>query len=73
MTEQQQNAPSEEVLLVLNGYKNLTAADRIQFIEQLNKYNKAERSDKIVMEANFSKAASSTGPVGHGTCTCCGR
>jgi hypothetical protein len=70
---EQQNTPSNNVLVVLNGYKNLTATEKTQFTEEINKYIKAEQRDKLIMEANFSKAASSTGPVGHGKCSCCGR
>ena len=70
---EQQNTPTEKVLLVLNGYKNLTIAERNQFVEEINKYMKAQGNEKLLMEANFSKAASSTGPVGQGKCSCCGR
>ena len=65
--------PSNEALVVMNGYKNLTATQRNEFIKLLNEYNCSEVQGKRVLEEGFQKAAASTGPLGNDTCGCCGR
>lgn len=64
---------SNDVLVVLNGYKNLTNKDKSDFVTLINQYMKSQGEEKTRMEICINKAASSTGPVSQGNCPCCGR
>jgi hypothetical protein len=64
---------SEGVKIVMNGFKNLSAAERKEFIEVINAYLKAGVPEKRTLEESFTKAVASTGPLGGNICKCCGR
>lgn len=64
---------SNAVKVVMNGFRNLSESERIEFIEVINAYMKAGAPEKCLYESVFTKAAASTGPLGGNTCKCCGR
>ena len=64
---------SEAVKVVMNGFKNLSVAERNEFIKVINEYLKASITEKRNLEESFTRAVASTGPLGGNTCKCCGR
>lgn len=73
MPQEMSGQSNEDVLVVLNGFINLSTNQRVQFFNLLNNYNESEASRKLLLEAGFRKAAASTGPLGNNRCKCCGR
>jgi L-asparaginase II len=64
---------NERVRLVLNGFIQLSAADKNALIDDLNGYVKANESLQKSIREDVAKGTRVTlGPVGTG-CPCCGR
>lgn len=63
---------NKDVLLVLQGYLNLSEADKAELIRQLNNYNSS--NDKATFKRDIGGKVKSVdlGPLSSG-CTCCGR
>lgn len=69
---------SRNVDLVINGIKNLSAAERDELARILSAPGAILESQKNLRFESLSKSfrdvnAVSTSPVGHGSCACCGR
>lgn len=63
------------VALVVNGYLNLSNAQRAEFVNQINEFlegGSASR-DRITKEAINKSQRMDVGPIGSGGCPCCGR
>lgn len=58
---------SREVALVMNGYLNLTAAQRSEFIAYLNSYNQGGQAERDRIQKV------DVGPITTGLCPCCQR
>lgn len=63
---------NEKVAKVLRGFINLTDSDKIDFINDLNKYQRGDSYDKNVTKRLVEERSSSVGPK-DSVCTCCGR
>ena len=66
---------TDKTVLVLHGYFQLSAPERQEFVEELNKYlTERETNTKKSIEFNNDRAATriTSGPISSG-CACCGR
>ena len=62
---------TEKVAKVLNGFTNLTLAEREEFIKELTRYRNSTSWEKPEIERDIQKGMS-VGPK-NTICTCCGR
>jgi hypothetical protein len=64
----------KDVARVLNGYANLTLAQRSDFIDVIKQYNRGNEytRDSLVKEAYRNVQKMDLGPTGGG-CPCCGK
>lgn len=62
---------NENVYKVLNGFMKLSDAEKSLFIDELNKYQRANSIEKQTLRESV-RLKSSVGPK-NTICTCCGR
>lgn len=65
-----------EIAFVMSGYLNLTQAQRSDFVDYLNSYNRGNQAERdgITRESvRKSVRKLDVGPVGSGVCPCCHR
>jgi hypothetical protein len=64
---------NNNVLLVLQGFLNLTDSEKEELVKQINKYNQTYGKAEFKRDIGDKVKSVHLGPLGSGTCKCCGR